>query len=319
MKTTCSPRSPPIDFQNAKNSPEPPSPRTSKKKLGSKPTNLIRNENIQFTATTCNSQLLLPKNGIRSSCIDGLCTSCSQTLSFKSLPFKFRCTSRVRRFLPVALFPRIWMLSVFLSPHLRIFDFWTLVGPYKFPCTSLTTLSFIDVPRIDRILKSCGRFSLALNGLCDTRLMGLAFARIIGFGFAIDEPSLEVVCWPLLDMALCFPIGSERKLLKWLQENIEKLMMFNKRRRWSHSSRMKLSLVSMSASWFLVSTYLIWIFIRSNNQSSATLWVLDTCLIVGLTCLVGLRPLMIILMAASLSSKMYSWDSPWGECVLVCT
>ena len=42
----------------------------------------------------------------------------------------------------------------------------------------------------------------------------------------------------------------------------------------------------MSASWFLVSTYLIWIFgsklTLSNNQPSAALWVLDTCLIVGL-------------------------------------
>ena len=42
----------------------------------------------------------------------------------------------------------------------------------------------------------------------------------------------------------------------------------------------------MSASWFLVSTYLIWIIgsklILLNNLSSATLWVLDTCLIVGL-------------------------------------
>ena len=67
----------------------------------------------------------------------------------------------------------------------------------------------------------------------------------------------------------------------------------------------------MSASWFLVSTYLIWVLesklILSNNQSSATLWVLDTCLIVGLL------PLIIILMTASLSSKMYNWDSLWDE------
>ena len=51
--------------------------------------------------------------------------------------------------------------------------------------------------------------------------------------------------------------------------------------------------------------YLIWILesrlIRSNNQSSATLWVLETCLIVGLL------PLLIILITASLSSKMYNW------------
>ena len=49
--------------------------------------------------------------------------------------------------------------------------------------------------------------------------------------------------------------------------------MLNKRRRWVHSSRVKLALVSMSASWFLVSTYLIWIFgsklILSNNQRNS--------------------------------------------------
>ena len=57
----------------------------------------------------------------------------------------------------------------------------------------------------------------------------------------------------------------------------------------------------MAASWFLVSMYLIWILasrlIRSNNQSSATLWVLETCL------KVGLLPLMIIWITASLSSN----------------
>ena len=58
--------------------------------------------------------------------------------------------------------------------------------------------------------------------------------------------------------------------------------------------------------------YLIWILesrlIRSNNQSSGTLWVLDTCLIVGLL------PLMIILITASLSSNTYnraSWREDW--------
>ena len=47
--------------------------------------------------------------------------------------------------------------------------------------------------------------------------------------------------------------------------------------------------------------YLIWIFgsklLRSNNQSRATLWVLETCLIVGLL------PSMIILITASVSFK----------------
>ena len=48
----------------------------------------------------------------------------------------------------------------------------------------------------------------------------------------------------------------------------------------------------------------VWIFgsklIRSNNQSRATLWVLETCLIVGLL------PLKIILITASLSSNTYN-------------
>ena len=48
--------------------------------------------------------------------------------------------------------------------------------------------------------------------------------------------------------------------------------------------------------------------IRSNNQSRATLWVLETCL------LVGLLPLMIILITASLSSNTNnkaSWCEDW--------
>ena len=50
--------------------------------------------------------------------------------------------------------------------------------------------------------------------------------------------------------------------------------------------------------------YLIWILgsklILSNNQSRATLWVLETCIIARLL------PFMIILITASLSSKMYN-------------
>ena len=63
---------------------------------------------------------------------------------------------------------------------------------------------------------------------------------------------------------------------------------------------------------FLVSMYLILIFgsklIRSNNQSRATRWVLETCLIVELL------PLIIILITASLSSNTYnkaSWCENW--------
>ena len=48
--------------------------------------------------------------------------------------------------------------------------------------------------------------------------------------------------------------------------------------------------------------------ILSNNQSRATRWVLETCLIVGL------RPLIIILITASLSSKTYNM-APSPECI----
>ena len=47
--------------------------------------------------------------------------------------------------------------------------------------------------------------------------------------------------------------------------------------------------------------------IDSNNQSRATLWVLETCLIVGLL------PFMIILITASLSSNTYNTASQWED------
>ena len=82
-------------------------------------------------------------------------------------------------------------------------------------------------------------------------------------------------------------------------------------KRWFHSSRVQIPLASMSASWFLVSMNLIWILesklIRTNNESRATLWVLQTCLIVGLL------PFMIILITASLSSNTYNKASWWED------
>ena len=113
---------------------------------------------------------------------------------------------------------------------------------------------------------------------------------IIGVDFAVTLSSPASSC-VLFDIALHLLME-----LKWLMLNIHK--------RWFHSSRVKVPFVSMSATWFLVSMYLIWILgsklILSNNQSRATLWVLETCLIEGLL------PFMIILITASLSSKMHN-------------
>ena len=118
----------------------------------------------------------------------------------------------------------------------------------------------------------------------------LAVRFIIGRDFAVTRSSPES-CWDR------FAIVSEYTVeLKWL--------ILNKHNRWFRSSRVKIPLVRKSTSWCLVSMYLIWIFgsilIRSNNQSSATLWVLETCLIVGLL------PLISILITASLSSNTYN-------------
>ena len=104
---------------------------------------------------------------------------------------------------------------------------------------------------------------------------------IIGIDFATTRySSPSVPSCGLFDMLLDLSI-----VLKWLQEQTEKFIMLNKRRRWFHLSRVKLPLVNKFANWILVSTYLIWIF---GSKS--------TCLIVGL------RPLMIILITASLSA-----------------
>ena len=90
-----------------------------------------------------------------------------------------------------------------------------------------------------------------------------------------------------------------------------KWLVLHKWRRLFHSSRVKLPFVNISASRCLMSTCLIWIFgsglVLSSNQSCATLWVRDTCLIVGLL------SLMTIFITASLSSKMLSIAPKWED------
>ena len=104
---------------------------------------------------------------------------------------------------------------------------------------------------------------------------------------------------------------------KWLRENVERFMMSSRCKKLFHSSRVKLPLVHKSVIWFLMSTCLIWILgskmIPLNNQSNATRRVPDTCL------MVGLLPFMIILITASLTSKMFQRDSPWEECAFTRT
>ena len=182
--------------------------------------------------------------GKPSSSIDDLRSSCYETLSLCSPPEPVSwcsSSSKIQPALPVSrnlhfeCFPvcrLTWEYSLGSRLGFRI----SFLMPGAPPC------SFSTFTRLTGLPKSCGGFFLALNGLCKTRFMHLDFAtaEFVGFGFAIGEPSLEVASCPLFHMARCFLIGSERKLLEWLQENIEKFMMFIKRRRLLHSSRMKL-------------------------------------------------------------------------------
>ena len=120
--------------------------------------------------------------------------------------------------------------------------------------------------------------------LCDeiSSLHWLYITRLMGLAFAVGETSFEVVFCPRFDMA-----PDTVRSLSWERESFFFFEVATRTcRRWFHSSPEKLPLVRMSASWFLVSTYLIWILgsklILSKNQSRATMWVLDTCLFVGL-------------------------------------
>ena len=91
--------------------------------------------------------------------------------------------------------------------------------------------------------------------------------------------SLPQSCLLLFFSCILFAVvlGQLVKLKFWAQQRELKWLRLNKWRRLFHSSRVKLLLVNMSASWCLVSMYQIWILgsrlILSNNQSTATLWV----------------------------------------------
>ena len=127
-------------------------------------------------------------------------------------------------------------MSVFLSPHLGIFD-WILARVTKqYPDARIIALFFFffDIHRIDGIAQILRRVLHRTQRVVHHQIHGSrlrAIAEFFGSGFAIGEPSLEVASCPNFDMALCFLIGQEGKLLRWLQENIEKFMMLSKRRR----------------------------------------------------------------------------------------
>ena len=77
---------------------------------------------------------------------------------------------------------------------------------------------------------------------------------------AVEE--LATVVETMFDVGLDFAIIVSSPVSSGVFfRHILKLLMLNKRRRWFHSSRVTLPFISMSASSFLVSAYLIWIFL----------------------------------------------------------
>ena len=110
-------------------------------------------------------------------------------------------------------------------------------------------------------------------------------------------------------------IGTEFEAVLWTfaalkgkmaaREKREAFIMLNNWRSWFQSSRVKVSLVRMSASWLWVSTYLTFIFRGPDGCCRPTspeplCGCREACLIVGLL------PFIIILITASWSLNMYN-------------
>ena len=210
-----------------------------------------------------------------------------------------------------------WIFWIFWS----VWIFWTsLVSScHRSPC-AYERLSFCHPWELDAA--SGLEFWLVLaSGLPDNptcRLEALSIRGLLdAIGLFTDKnlsnqwrPGSSLLAW--ISPQSCFSSFSSCILfaivlvqlvnLEFLAQQVElKWLMLNKQRRLFHSSRVKFPSVKMSAIWCFVSMFLIWILgsklILSNNQSRETLWVLDTCLVVGLLLLI------IILITASLSSK----------------
>ena len=124
---------------------------------------------------------------------------------------------------------------------------------------------FFPLHQVSLNLSIPGLFD-AIGSFADEELTETVEDRFVtvGFDFATSLSSSFCSC-------MMFAIVLVQLIkLEFLAQQVElKLLMLNKWRRLFHSSRVKLPLVAMSASWCLVSMYLIWILgsksIQSNN------------------------------------------------------
>ena len=162
--------------------------------------------------------------------------------------------------------------------------------------------------RISSFFSSCfSGFPAAVSipGLLDAigifaveELAGTSEDRFI----AVDFDFATLPSSPFCSCILFAIVSGQLIKLEFLAKQVDlKWLMLNKRRRLFHSSRVKLPLAKcLRVDVWYQCTESESRLILSNNQSKATLWVLNTCLIVGL------RSFIIISITASLSSKTYN-------------
>ena len=103
----------------------------------------------------------------------------------------------------------LWAFSCHFTWERSISGFWVVCTNFLVRVRSPCPLS--SFPGLTGYPKSCEGFSLALHGN-QVNWSRLRWKR--WFWLCHCEPSQGAITWPLFDMALCFPIGSERKILQ---------------------------------------------------------------------------------------------------------
>ena len=173
------------------------------------------------------------------------------------LSHQFPGASRARRFLPVFLFPGVCILSVFLSPHLRILDWILAWVPLLFPGARITASFFFGIHLIDWTSQILRRVLPRTQRVVQHQIHGfrLRHRRIHWLWFWHRWTSTGSRFWSSFWHGTLLLDRITKKIAEMAaREHWEIQIMLNKRRRWVHSSLVNLPL---SASWFLVSTYLI--------------------------------------------------------------
>ena len=183
--------------------------------------------------TCCDSQLLQMMENLRDLHALKICLCVHW-------PHRFPWASRVRRFMPISMFPRVSMLSVFLSPHLRIFD-WILawVSPHRLPGANLTASLFIDIFWIDWVPDLAEGFSSHSTGCAspDSRVSPSPGS------LALVSPLVNLHWKSLLALSSTWrsAFWSDQKENCWksCKRTSRNSKCLKKRRRWFHSSRVE--------------------------------------------------------------------------------